>query len=55
MQRALRFLNRNVSLQAVQDFKDKYCPNGNTCIGITFTIYMISLSYIVMWPYFNWL
>ena len=34
MQYAKRFFNRYASMQAIQEFKDKYCPDGQTCDNI---------------------
>jgi hypothetical protein len=50
MQTARRFLNRYASVQAFQEIKAKYCPDGQTCeIVIMFGI-MIGFMYTAMLP-----
>ena len=48
MQTARRFLNRYASVQAFQEIKAKYCPDGQTCevvIMLGFMIGMASFGY----------
>jgi hypothetical protein len=50
MQYAKRFLNRYVTLQAIREVKEKYCPNGDTCEVIVMFIFMFGTLYLAMLP-----
>ena len=50
MQQARRFLNRYASVQAFQDIKAKYCPDGQTCEIIIMLGAMIGFMFIAMRP-----
>lgn len=53
MQKALRFFNRYASMQAIQEFKDKYCPDGQTCENIAMfggLAFIAWFMYVAMLP-----
>jgi len=50
MQQARRFLNRYASVQAFQDIKAKYCPDGHTCEVLIMLGFMIGYMWIAMLP-----
>ena len=53
MQKALRFFNRYASMQAIQEFKDKYCPDGQTYENIAMfggLAFIAWFMYIAMLP-----
>ena len=55
MQTAKRFLNRYASVQAFQEIKAKYCPDGQTCEAAVGMGVMIGFIYVITWPYLNYL
>jgi hypothetical protein len=50
MQYAKRFLNRYVTLQAIREVKEKYCPNGDTCEAIIMMTFCLGTMYAAMLP-----
>ena len=53
MQYAKRFFSRYASLQAIQEFKDKYCHDGQTCENIAMfggMAFIVWFMYIAMLP-----
>ena len=53
MQYAKGFFSRYASLQAIQEFKDKYCPDGHTCENIAMVgglLFVVAFMYIAMLP-----
>ena len=53
MQYAKRLFSRYASLQAIQEFKDKYCPDGHTCENIAMfggLLFVVVFMYIAMLP-----
>ena len=50
MQQAKRFLNRYASVQAYQEIKAKYCPDGQTCEVIIMLGILIGYMWIAMLP-----
>ena len=53
MQKAWRFFNRYASMQAIQEFKDKYCPDGQTCENIAMfggLAFIAWFMYVAMLP-----
>jgi hypothetical protein len=50
MQTAKRFLNRYASMQAFQEIKAKYCPNGQTCEVVIMMGILIGFMYTAMLP-----
>ena len=50
MQTARRFLNRYASVQAFQEIKAKYCPDGQTCEVVIMLGFMIGFMYTAMLP-----
>jgi len=55
MQTARRFLNRYASVQAFQEIKAKYCPDGQTCEAVVGMGVTIGFIYVITWPYLNYL
>ena len=55
MQQARRFLNRYASVQAFQDIKAKYCPDGQTCEAVVGMGMIVGTIYVLTWPFFNYL
>ena len=55
MQTAKRFLNRYASVQAYQEIKAKYCPNGQTCEAAIMIGMILGFAYITTWPLLNYL
>ncbi len=54
MQHARRFLNRYASVQAFQEIKAKYCPDGQTCEVVIMLSIMIGFMYTAMLPIITW-
>ena len=53
MQYAKRFFSRYASMQAIQEFKNKYCPDGQTCENIAMVgglLFVVAFMYIAMLP-----
>jgi hypothetical protein len=50
MQNAKRLLNRYVTLQAIREVKEKYCPNGDACEAIVMFTFMFGTLYLAMLP-----
>jgi len=50
MQKAKRFFNRYAILQAIQEVKAKYCPNGDLCEVMFMFIIMFGTLYLAMLP-----
>jgi hypothetical protein len=55
MQIARRFLDRYASVQAFQEIKAKYCPDGQTCEAVVGMGMIVGFIYVLTWPFFNYL
>ena len=55
MQIARRFLDRYASVQAFQEIKAKYCPDGQTCEAVVGVVMIVGFIYVLTWPFFNYL
>jgi hypothetical protein len=50
MQTARRFLNRYASVQAFQEIKAKYCPDGQACEAVIMIGILIGFMWIALLP-----